>query len=158
MVMAPTALSPNGVALGYRTKVRTREVVCDWPDLAPEEGCAPLTATIAVNLSFDEIDALPSVLIVDADGALSYHVDREVHEALAPYVLAWNCVTRNHETGELTPVPPPAEAGQAAFRAVDVMVGMWLGFVLKLVHRGGPDRPKESTPAEPTPDSPDAPS
>jgi hypothetical protein len=120
---------------------RTKQVESSLPTA---EGAEPFRATIVTSLSFAEIEAIP----------FGEHVTyRDMFEAIHPYVVAWNALGFNLETRQYEPVPPPAEAGAAAFQAVDPSVATFLAFKLKTVHLGDDkDRPKGSTPSAPTPD------
>lgn len=135
-------------ATGYRTRVRTREFVCEWPDLAPDDGSPPLTATVKQNLTFEEIDAIPNVFVPDPNGErLLISVNEETRRVIAPFVLAWNAVAVDQKTGTVYPVPPPAEMGPDAFRVVDWMVAGWLAVKLKNIHRSLPDLDEKKEPA-----------
>jgi hypothetical protein len=107
--------------MGYRTKPRTREIVCEFPGLEPDEGCEPLRATVRTNLTFDELDAIPVAVFVE-DGTVMYRSTAEMRAAIAPYVLAWNIDADDVETGETVPVIPPAEAGPDVLRTVDPLI------------------------------------
>lgn len=119
---------------------RTKEVTADWevPD-----GSEPFRATIITSLSFAEIDAIP------LNGEATY---QDIFSAIAPYVVAWNAMGRNAETGEYEPVPAPAEAGPEALRVVDPLVSIFLAAKLKRVHLGDPEaREKKEPHASDTP-------
>ena len=120
--------------MGYRTKARTRELVCDVAALAPEEGCEPLTVTVRSNLTWDEVEALPA-FATTADGVVSFPNAEELRKAIAPCVLAWNCEAVNPKTGAMEPVPAPADGGPDGFRAVDDLLLIWLGVTIKRMHR-----------------------
>jgi hypothetical protein len=140
---------------GYRPKKRTRELVCDWDDLAPEEGSPPLTVTVQTNLSFEQIDAIPSALRpnADGDGVIIFATDRH-REAIAPYVLEWNAEAVNEKTGEAVSLPPPAEAGPDIFRALDWQVAAWLAIRLKTIqHLPAAELVEKKEPTESTPDT-----
>lgn len=136
-----TATAPTG----YRTKVRTVELVCDWASLEPEEGAPPLTVTVVKNLTFDAINAIPNPYIVNPDGdGVLIQTTPELQVAIAPWVLAWNCEALDLKTGQMMPVPPPAEMGADAFRVVDWLIAPWIADKLRNVHRlvdPGKDKP-----------------
>lgn len=138
--------------MGYRTKPRTRELVCDFPGLEPDEGCEPLRATVRTNLTFDELEAIPAAVFVD-DGAVMYRSTAEVRAAIAPYVLAWNAEAENAD-GETVPVLPPADAGPDVFKAVDPLVTVWLAVRLRTIHLPDPDAAKKDTPPSAPTDDP----
>jgi hypothetical protein len=146
----------RGSAPGFRPKQRTREIVCDaeaWPALAPDDGCEALRATVVTNLTFEQLAEIPA--------SVRYHAETEQYivscddttrTAIAPYVVDWNCEAIDLVTGKAMPVPPPAEIGADAFRAVDWQVAAWLAATLKTIHRTDPallekKEPTESTPA-----------
>lgn len=133
---------------GYRRKPRYRDITCDWFEL--EEGEDPLTVTIQTNLTFEEVNAIPT------GKGLKW---REVWEVIYPYVVGWN-LTAPDDNGEIAPVPPPAEAGPDAFMAMDPQENVWLLGEIRYVHIGGPkelvknmetERKNESTPSGSTP-------
>lgn len=131
----PRPVAPSRPA-GYRPKKRTRELVCDWDDLAPEEGCEPLTVTVQSNLTFEQIDAIPSALRPNPNGdGIIISATDATRAAIAPFVLGWNAEAVNLATGETEPLPPPAEAGPDVFRALDWQVAAWLAIRLKTIHQ-----------------------
>lgn len=151
----PRPVAPQRVP-GYRPKRRTREITPDaeaWPALAPEEGCAPLTATVQTNLTFEQLDAIPLTIKVNADGdGVLITCDDRVREAIAPYVVDWNAEAIDLTTGDPVPVPPPAEIGVKAFQAVDWQIGAWLAAQLKTVHRlPAPELTEKKEPTGSTP-------
>ena len=100
---------------GYRTKPRYRDIVCDWPDLAPDDGCEPLKATVVSNLTFSELDAIPAVLRPQENGeGIVIYADETLRSAIAPYVTNWNVTARDIKTGESVDVPPPADRYEAS--------------------------------------------
>lgn len=134
--------------MGFRSKARTREFVCQWEQLAPDEGKEPFKATIRTNLTFAELDALPEssfdLLFSDAQAAI------------APYVVAWNLEGVDAATGEETVLPPPAEAGPEIFEAINSeedmqLITTWIFATIKNIHRGGPERKKELRRSSATP-------
>jgi hypothetical protein len=148
----PQAVTPSRPP-GYRPKKRTRELVCDWDDLAPEEGSPPLTVTVQTNLSFEQLDAIPSAMRPNenGDGVIVFATDKH-RAAIAPYVLEWNAEAVNEKTGEAIALPPPAEAGPDIFRALDWQVAAWLAVRLKTIqHLPAPElaEKKELTESSP---------
>lgn len=127
---------------GFVAKGRIRRFECEW--LEPEEGAEPFWADINVKMTIDEVDAFGELL---SGGA-------RVGEAwpwLAPRVVAWNAMAYDIASGEYVPVPPPAEGGEASFRAVESVITSWLAFSLKSGALGG-DLKKEETPSGSTPE------
>lgn len=111
-------------------------IECDWPGLAPREGFKPLWAEIDSNLTFDDAEAIPDVFNTNFG---------QLYRYVCPRVRAWNALGIDQATGELKPVPPPAEIGADAFRAVKPLILVWLAYTLKTIHlSGGPARPKET--------------
>lgn len=133
---ALTAGSPLGVA-GFVPRRRYRRVACDWLDA--EEGHEPFWAELVCSLTPDEVDSIPI-----GDGVTLL----ETWQGIARYVRAWNALAFDSQTGELRPVPPPAEIGPDAFRVVDSVIGPWIAITLKRIYLGigDSDRPKGSTP------------
>lgn len=121
---------------------RTKEIVKDHdvPD-----GSEPFKATIITSLSFEEID---SIVI---DGSLTFS---QLFKSIAPFVVGWNALGRNSETGEYEPVPPPAEVGADALRAIEPSVAIWLALKIRTAPFGDPKDPKDKSgpiPSESTP-------
>ncbi len=139
--------------MGYRTKPRTREIVCEFPGLESAEGCEPLRATVRTNLTFDELDAIPVAVFVE-DGTVMYRCTAEMREAIAPYVLAWNVEAEDSESGAFVPVIPPAEAGPDVFRGVDPLITVWLATRLKTIHIPSKEDAKKDTPPSAATDAP----
>jgi hypothetical protein len=81
------------------------------------------------NLTFDQINAIPK-------GFNATH--QQVWEEIAPYITGWNLTALNIESGEVEPVPPPAEAGPDVFRALDSELSAWLISWMRTIHVGGP--------------------
>lgn len=122
---------------GYYHAADWIRVECDWPGLAPRDGFKPLWAEIDANLTFDDAEAIPDIFNTPF-GQLYRHV--------CPRVRAWNARGIDQETGRLRLVPPPAEIGADAFRAVKPTIMLWLAYTLKTIHLGGgPNRPKETS-------------
>lgn len=135
-------MSENGVHPvigGFVPKPRTIEVVCDWLD--PADGAEPLRATIAANLTFAEVAHVTGLIARINDGL----TNGELWPVLAPRVLAWNAMAYDLAAGGYAPVPPPSEAGEDAFRAVDALVTVWLLYEVSRAHLGGAERGKGST-------------
>lgn len=126
---------------GYIPPQRTREIEATFE---AAEGAEPFRATIVTSLTFAEVEAIP------------FHSEakwNDIFKAIAPYVLAWNAMGRNPETGQYEPIPAPAEGGWLTLRAVDMSVSLFLAEKLKTVYLGDTDaRKKESTPSDDTPD------
>jgi hypothetical protein len=128
---------------GYMPKRRTKVVTADWE---VDEGVEPFQATIVTSLTFEEIDA------ISLTDETTYG---ELFTRIAPYVVAWNAMGRNSETGEYELLPPPAEAGPDVLKKVEGLITTWLALKLRRVHLGDDTDPKgetASTPSEPTPD------
>jgi hypothetical protein len=144
-----TESSSNGVhppVVGFRPKPRTIEVVCDW--LPPDDGAAPLTATLMVNMTNAEAEYLGELV-----GRINTGLElREIWPMIAHRVLAWNAEAFDMTAGAWAAVPPPAEVGADAFRAVDSILTTWLLYELANAHLGRPDRPKGQTPPASTDD------
>ena len=98
--------------MGYRLRPRLEEYECPVEVAPREEGDEPLRVTVRSNLTFDELDALPS------GEEVPYQA---IFEAVARYVAAWNLT--DAEGGK---VAPPAEAGPEALRRVPPEVVVWL--------------------------------
>lgn len=119
----------------YRVADRRRWIVSDEPDTA---GLAVLVRAGITNLERDRLQEAHAEIAEDSDdwGDLE-PAAREARQAagdtprdrewalLAPYVLGWNAVGLTPE-GEERPLPPPAEAGPAAFAAVAVPELSWI--------------------------------
>ena len=113
--------------MGYRPKPRYRDVVLESIDT--EDGAQPFSARIRSHLTFGQIDAIPHPLLEGTRYA-------EIEQAIAPYVVGWNVLAENIETGEVEPVPPPAEAGPEAFKCVSGFEVQWLAIQLKQTSLG----------------------
>ncbi len=131
---------------GYRRRPLYGEVVYDIVE--PMEGYEPLKATIQINLSYEQLEAIP----FNREAT-----NQEVWEAIAPYVTAWTVTRQNLETGEFEPVPPPAEAGWEVLKVLDPLETLWLHRAVRFGYRGTPkgeeDRGNDSAGSAPTPDS-----
>lgn len=106
------------------------------------EGAEPFRATIVTNLTFNEVDAIP------LSGQWM-----DIFRSIAPYVLEWNAMGRNIETGEYEPLPAPAVAGPDVLQSVTFDVSQFLVLRIKTAHLGDPDEPGANP--EASDDSPD---
>lgn len=122
---------------------RTRVVTTDQRSA---DGFDPFQATIVSSLTFAERDQFT------LNDTITY---QEIFNRSAPYVLAWNAVGLNAETGEVEPVPPPADAGPDAFRLVDPAIALFLFSKLREVYLGD-DFLLEQMPSDDTPDGANA--
>lgn len=130
---------------GYRRAPRYEEIEYR-PDELPEDQ-EGLKVTIRSNLTFAEVDEIPYGLKVKF---------ADIWPVIAPYVIAWNVMGENVETGEWEPVPPPAEAGVSSFDALEDVEALWLILAIKFKHRQkveGEEAGKDLTTSEPS-DSP----
>lgn len=119
--------------MGYRLRARLAEHECP-AELAPHgDGEEPLRVTVRTNLTFDELDALPS------GEAVTYG---EIFEAIAPYVTGWNLMQREAASGEERMAVPPAEAGPEAFRALPPEAVTWVLERVQTGYLGGAERKK----------------
>lgn len=124
--------------MGYIPR-RTKEITGEWSP----EGEEPFRATIITSLSFAEIEAIPFSSETTYD---------EIFPTIAPYVVAWNAMGRNAETGEYEPLPAPADGGPEMLRKVEPRVTVFLASKLRTVHLGDQTvRPKALTPSGDTP-------
>ena len=143
---------PAAVALaanGFVGRGRYRRVECDW--FEPEDGREPLWAELRADLPFGFLDDIP------LGGDHSYH---DLWDAIGPCVRDWNALGFDVASREWRPVPPPATAGRDAFRAVDPLIGLWLGVMLKQTYAQAVAGPKATgAAAAPAggPSSPNAP-
>lgn len=120
--MPKKTTKPAPVAItGYVRPLIYREFTYDeYPNLP--EGAEPLTVKVPVNLSFDQLDAIPySTGTAYAD----------LWQVIAPYVVEWNVIRTALETGQPEPVPPPAEAGWEVFRVLDHIEANWVADKVK---------------------------
>lgn len=120
----PVELAPVTPIQGYRRAPRYEEIEYR-PDELPD-GQEGLKFTIRTNLPFSEVDAIPYGMKVRFD---------EIWPVIAQYVIGWNVMAENMETGEWERVPPPAEAGPEAFSALDDVEALWLVLAIKFKHR-----------------------
>lgn len=136
--------------MGFRPKIRTKELICDWSSLEPDEGCAPLTATVPARLTWEDLEWIPMFTLTD--GGISFPNAKELREAIAPLVFGWNCEKVNRDTGNVEPVPAPADGGPDVFLVVDQDILLWLGLTLKTMHLPTKeDQKKDGPPSEATP-------
>lgn len=132
--MPKKTAAPN--VTGFRVRPRYRDVTCDWFDL--EDGEEPLKATIRTNLTFAQLEEIPS----------GDHVTfPEVWEVIYPYVVAWNVLAEDESTGDIVPVPPPAEAGPEVAKLLDAQMSLWLITQVRMAHLGGAERKNGSAPS-----------
>lgn len=125
--------------MGFRPKPRTRVITADW--FEPDEGSDPLSVTIATNLTFDEVDALTTMLASGSGTTFA-----ELFDAIADRVVSWNIVAIDRVSGEERPVPPPAEIGAKAFHMVDPLITNWIAWKLATIYRDDPEREGKPTP------------
>jgi hypothetical protein len=110
------------------------------PDLPRAPGAEPFWCELVVDLTEAQFNAL-------IDEGLTL---RRQHAPIAPLVLTWNYV--GVEIGEdgsqrTALLPPSAEAGPAAFDAVDRETVVWIADRILLTRVEDPDRPNSSPPA-----------
>ncbi len=117
---------------GYRRAPRYRVVTLELAD--QPEGAEPLTVTIQSNLSFEQLNAIPS-----GTGAIF----KDIFAVIAPYITAWNLIQVNHETGEPEAVPPPAEAGPDVMLMLDPVEALWLTGEIRFGYLGSEEDRKK---------------
>jgi hypothetical protein len=140
--LEPEVQIPNGVAHGYRPRVGTRRIVAVESavlspitkgivkNMTPEEGSEPFWADVRDDLTFADIDSLdPKKPFAD------------VWAIINPWVIAWNAMGQDRDTGEWVPVPPPAEIGEDAFKSQRTQVTLFIAWCIRLGD-GLPDLPK----------------
>lgn len=131
----PPAIVPDED--GYYHDAQWLKVECDWDSLKPRPGFKPLWAEFDASLTFGEAQAIPlpfGTPFVD----LAPHVCSRVR--------AWNARQLDPATGQVSPAPPPCEAGLRAFDFINPNIMAWIAFTLKTLHmRGGPNRPLETS-------------
>jgi hypothetical protein len=143
-----TGTADSGMSIpGFVPKPRTRVAVCAFVD--PDEGAEPLTATLAMNLSFDQLDAIKAL---NREPETTYN---ELFAAVSPHVIAWNAVAFDQVSGDYVPVPPPAEIGADALKTQEPFVTIWLAREIELGYIGGVEREKKVTPSDSTPEPSD---
>lgn len=125
---------------GFITEVETREAVCDT--VGPREGAEPFRVTLQTGLTFRQLQAIP----VTGDSTW-----KELHDAIWRYVLDWNALWLNPESGEYERLLPPAQAGPGQFEAINSNLVAWLGWELKIGHLRDRNLPKDVTPSSDTP-------
>lgn len=128
---------------GYIRRPRYTRVECDWDGLKPEDGAEPLWIEVKESNTWDEVD----------DMAMTpEQTYAERWAVIAPYIRSWNAMGLDAESGEMAPLPPPAEAGPSIFSALDRMVFIWIDMQVRTAHLGGLRRPKATSVSEPTPE------
>ena len=132
--MAKTDATTMPAAAGYlpAARPRYRWVECEFTRGA--DGDEPFRALVRSNLTWGEIADLEDV---------RSRTWTELWALMAPYVAEWNALGRDPD-GNALPVPPPAEGGPDAFRAIDASLTLWLMGELRQVHLGGEERGKGS--------------
>lgn len=141
MIDTQTAEAVAPPLAGFVGKGRTRRVECSW--IEPEEGHERLWADVRSDLP---LGLVHSIQLTD----VSYQA---MWERIAPFVVAWNALAYDIETGARIPAPPPAEVGPAAFEWVDPLISDWLAFELKMTYRSIVADPKDSSASAPSPSS-----
>lgn len=133
----PEPVAPTGYLPAARARYR-------WVAMPGDDGPEgePFRAEMRANLTFGEIDA------IDVYGKLTFE---ELWRVMAPHVRAWNLLARDMGSGEIVAVPPPAEAGPDALRAIDHASALWLASELRTAHLGGEERGKGSPAPDPSP-------
>jgi hypothetical protein len=134
--LEPEAATPNGTYPGYRPKTRTRRITADrdhWPEVFeaiapmwPDDGQEPFWADVRANLTFDDIDAIPT----SAQFA-------ELWDLFSPWVVAWNATAWDQ-----------LEMGTDAFRTQPREVTLFILNCLK--YNIGTDLPKGLKPTADT--------
>ena len=125
---------------------RYRWVECDWfsgETVEGEEALPPFRAEVRTNQTWDELAELD---------LKPEQTNGERWALIAPHVRNWNLLARDLETGEIVQVPPPAEAGPDAFKALEPALYLWLDLQVRTAHRGGVERPKSPAASAPTPE------
>lgn len=138
----PEVQMPNGVAQGYRPKVGTRRIVAHpsavlspitkgiVKNMTPEDGSEPFWADVRDDLTFADIDSL------DPKKPFA-----EVWELMSPWVMDWNALGQDKETGEWLHVPPPSVIGPDAFKSQRTQVTLFIAWCIRLGD-GLPELPK----------------
>lgn len=122
---------------GFIPAKRTKVIESTAP---VSEGAEPFTATIVTSLTFAEIDSIP----LNAEATWP-----SLFSAIAPYVVDWNALGRNSDTGEFEPLPPPAQAGPDVLRAVPAEISLFLAAKLKTAHLKQSGADTDSQPTRP---------
>lgn len=118
--------------IGYRPRPRYRDVTLTT--IPHEDGGQPFSARIRAHLTFGQMEEIPY------GPGVAYRV---IEDAIAPYVVGWNVMAENVESGQLEPVPPPAEAGVDAFKFIGGAEVEWLALELKTASLGSIDELNE---------------
>jgi len=117
-----------------------------WREIE-REGQEPLRVKMQ-DLSIRQTNAIPWGLSVPL---------RDAFEAVAPYVVEWNFEAVNMDTGELVPVPPPAEVGWEVFELLPNPVAgaivNWLKIPFYMKTEAEKKSPNESTSTTEPPNS-----
>lgn len=92
-----------------------------WREIE-REGGEPLRVKL-LRLTLREVEDIPYTATTPM---------RDVYAAIAPFVVEWNFTAENLETGEVVPVPPPAEVGGEVFELMENVVGNEIAQWLKL--------------------------
>jgi hypothetical protein len=125
---------------GFITEVETREAVCDI--VAPREGAEPFRVTLQTGLTFRQLEAIP----LEDETLWS-----DLRDAIWRYVLDWNALWLNPESGEYERLLPPAQVGPDQFKAINNNLVRWIGLELKIGHLRDRNLPKGVTPSSDTP-------
>jgi hypothetical protein len=126
-----TATEPTPI-MGYVPRKRFRWIEIPAGLIDVEDGAEPLKVKIRSHLTFGQIDEIPDPLV---KGTLF----NDIKEAIVDYVLDWNVMAPNAETGELEKVPPPAEAGVDAFLFLAGFEVEWIAASLRTSTLGSLD-------------------
>ena len=92
-----------------------------WREIE-REGGEPLRVKL-LRLTLREVEDIPYTTTTAM---------RDVYKAIAPYVAEWDFTAENLETGEVVPIPPPAEVGGDVFELMENTVGNEIAQWLKL--------------------------
>lgn len=129
--MTDTLIAEAPAVTGFIPKPRYRRVECDW--FEAEEGSTKLVAEIRSDLPFGYLADIP------LGGESSY---QDLWNVISAHIRSWNALGLDVTTGEYKPVPPPAEIGIDAFRAVDPLIGIWIASMLKQTYSQVVNDPK----------------
>jgi hypothetical protein len=125
------------------TERRTRRVTAtDKPEINGEQPWAD----VVEDLTWGELKALREKAPLQS---ASYD---DASAAISRYVVEWNLLGRNADTGQLEAIIPPTEDA-AAFDCVEPWVISWLFVTMHQIHMGGADLQKKPTPINATPDT-----
>jgi hypothetical protein len=140
MELEAEAPTPNGVAHGFRPQ-ESRRATADperWPQLQPKGDGEPFWAEIRDDLTINEVERIP----LAGETPLA-----DVWAVIAPMVLAWNATGYNPTTNAWEPVPPPAEAGPDAFKAIPKYAAVTLFLAMCLKFHSDLNLPKGRKPS-----------